>query len=107
MTEPPVFEPQTADVIIRDIHQLAEEFGFRRLRIDRSGFGGTDERPACWVEVGYASKQVIVRTSDPGLEVLLNLERQSPADLDEVAQVLLSLLDRVGLASDSQLEVKP
>lgn len=93
MTEPPVFVPQTADIIIRDIHLLAEEFGFRRLRIDRSGFGGTDDRPDCWIEVGYASKQVIVRTSDPGLTWTLNLDRQTPGDLDEVALLITKLME--------------
>lgn len=102
MSEPPVFVPQTADIVIRDIHLLGEEFGFRRLRIDRSGFGGTDDRPDCWFEVGYASKQVIVRTSDPDLRMAINLERQSPADLDEVAALFVVLLEQAMVTKTEQ-----
>lgn len=93
MSEPPVFVPQTADAVIRDVHLLAEEFGFRRLRIDRSGFGGTDEKPDCWIEAGYASEQVIVRTSDSELRWTLNLDLQTPGDLDEVAMLLTKLME--------------
>lgn len=93
-TEPPVFKPVEPDELIRDVHLMAEDMGFRRLRVDRSGFGGTPDKPGCWFEVGYASKQVIVRTSIPDLGATFNLDRQTPADLDEVAVLLTRLTEQ-------------
>jgi hypothetical protein len=80
----------TPDIAIRDVHLLAEELGFRRLRIDRSGFGGTEQNPACWVEVGYASGEIHIRTSDPELRY-----RAAPnkLDLDAIGSGLSNLME--------------
>jgi hypothetical protein len=48
--------------VIRDIHTLAGEMGFRRVRVDRSQY---EDGP--YIEVGYASEEVHVRTSVPKL----------------------------------------
>lgn len=86
------FRP-TPDVVITDVHKLAEEMGARRLRIDRSGWGGTDQLPDCWVEVGYGSHEIHVRTSDPDLVYRRQFDK---VDMHEVIDMFTTLIDQSG-----------
>lgn len=79
------------DTVISAIHELGVQLGFRRLRIDRSGRGGTDERPVSWFEVGYGCGEVQVRfsRSDAGPY----RASWDEVDTDEVAARLCWLID--------------
>jgi hypothetical protein len=78
------------DVVIQDVHTLGEEMGFRRLRVDRSGFGGTDQAPDLWFEVGYATQEIHIRTS---VERLKMRRRYDLIDMEEVMQLFSELLN--------------
>lgn len=71
---------------IQEVHALAGEMGFRRVRVDRSQY---EDGP--WIEVGYASEEIHVRTSHADLRMR---SRWDLLDIDEVAQLLCTLLDR-------------
>jgi hypothetical protein len=75
--------------VIRDIHTLAAEMGAERLRVDRSGWGGTLERPDAWIEVGYGCGEIKVRTSVPTLVYRADVDR---VGMDEVIDLFESLL---------------
>lgn len=83
-------ETITPEVAVRDIHALGAEFGFRKVRIDRSAFGGSDG-PECWFEVGYASQEIHVRTSNPNLPQYRAAVGQ--VDMDSVTQLMIDLID--------------
>jgi hypothetical protein len=70
---------------IRDIHMLAEEMGFRRVRIDRSQY---EDGP--YIEVGYASREIHVRTSVPGLAYRVDAQA---VDMEDVIDLIEELLD--------------
>lgn len=44
--------------VIRDIHMLAEEMGGQRVRVDRTLWSD-----GSWIEVGYASGEIHIRTN--------------------------------------------
>ena len=83
------------DTVIAGIHELGVQLGFRRLRIDRSGRGGTEERPNCWFEVGYGCKEIKVRFYSRGSEHGIEPYRATwdRVDLDEIARRLCTLID--------------
>jgi hypothetical protein len=71
--------------VVRDIHMLAEEMGFHRVRIDRSQY---EDGP--YIEVGYASEEVHVRTSVPGL---VYRKQWDLVSMEEVLDLFENLLD--------------
>jgi hypothetical protein len=71
--------------VVRDIHILAEEMGFRRVRIDRSQY---EDGP--YIEVGYASEEIHVRTSVPGL---VYRKQWDLVSMEEVLDLFENLLD--------------
>lgn len=75
--------------VISDIHTLAGEMGFRRVRVDRSQY---EDGP--WIEVGYASEEVHVRTSVPGLRYR---RKWDLVEMDDVIELIETLLDREAL----------
>jgi hypothetical protein len=71
--------------VVRDIHTLAEEMGFRRVRVDRSQY---EDGP--YIEVGYASEEVHVRTSVPALRYRKQWDLVS---MEEILDLFEALLD--------------
>lgn len=71
--------------VIRDIHMLAEEMGFRRVRVDRSQY---ENGP--YIEVGYASEEVLVRTS---VESLRYRKQWDLVEMDDIIDLIEELLD--------------
>lgn len=67
-----------------DIHTLAEEMGFHRVRVDRSQY-----KDGPWIEVGYASEEIHIRTSAPNLRYR---KRWDKVEMDEVVDLLEALL---------------
>lgn len=54
--------PDPAEVVTY-LHDMGQRMGFQRIRVDRSQIGGTSDKPAAYYEVGYASKEITIRTS--------------------------------------------
>jgi hypothetical protein len=80
------------DEVIRDIHTLAQEMGAERTRVDRSAWLDTHpDREVAWIEVGYASEEVHVRTSVPDLRLRF---RTNHVDMEQVIELIEDLLDR-------------
>lgn len=73
------------DEVIRDVHMLAEEMGFRRVRVDRSQY---EDGP--YIEVGYGCGEITVRTSNPRLRLRTEVNR---IEMDDVIELIESLLD--------------
>lgn len=71
--------------VIRDIHTLAEEMGFHRVRVDRSQY-----EDAQWVEVGYGCREILIRTSVPTLRYRASVDR---VEMDGVIDLIENLLD--------------
>lgn len=73
------------ETVIADIHLLAQEMGFRRVRIDRSQYENTQ-----WIEVGYGCGEIKVRTNVPALVYRADANRVS---MDAVVELFANLLD--------------
>jgi hypothetical protein len=71
--------------VIRDIHTLAEEMGFRRVRVDRS-----QHEDGPYIEVGYASEEIHVRTSVPSLRYRREVNR---VEMEDIIELIENLLD--------------
>jgi hypothetical protein len=71
--------------VISDVHTLAEEMGFRRVRVDRSQY---EDGP--YIEVGYASEEVHIRTSIPELRYR---KQWDEVEMDDVIDLIERLLD--------------
>lgn len=84
----------TREQVHRDLWTLTEEMQFRKLRVDRAAYGGTDASPDCWVEIGYASEEIHIRTNYPDLRLR---RRWDLIEADEVLQLLSELIDRSAL----------
>jgi phage baseplate assembly protein gpV len=82
-----LIQRNAADVI-RDVHMLAEEMGFHRVRVDRSQY-----EDGAWIEVGYASAEIHVRTSDPKLVYRRAVDKVA---MDDVIALIEDLLDQEG-----------
>lgn len=76
---------RTPAEVISDIHVLAEEMGFRRVRVDRSQY---EDGP--WVEVGYASGEIHIRTSVDRLRYRAAVQQ---VGMDDVIDLIENLLD--------------
>jgi hypothetical protein len=85
-------DQMTPATVIRDIHLLGQEMQFRRLRVDRSGYGGTDEWPDAWFEVGYGCREIKIRTSVEGVEYRANWDK---VEMVVVVDLLAELIESV------------
>jgi len=77
----------TVPRVIRDIWLLADEMQFKQVRVDRAQFG--DDRE-CYIEVGYASEEIHIRTSVPKLRLRRGWES---VDMNEVVGLLKKVID--------------
>lgn len=77
----------TPDVVIRDVHTLAEELDFTRVRVDRSAY---QDDPNIWIEVGYGCGEITIRTSQDHVRYRCAVDR---VDMEDVIDLFESLMD--------------
>jgi hypothetical protein len=70
--------------VIRDIHALAGQMGFRQVRVDRSQY---EDGP--YIEVGYASEEICVRTSVPAIRYRRQWDQVTMDDIIDLIEALL------------------
>lgn len=84
--------PDPAEVITY-LHEMGRRVGFERVRVDQSRIVGTSSSRAAYYEVGYGSKEIVVRTSI-GVRYRADYDR---VDYELVAGLINDLRVAVGL----------